>query len=31
LHNDKTIGLIRVLSGKPSLEPYLDTIQLKVV
>ncbi|KAA5545735.1 hypothetical protein [Adhaeribacter rhizoryzae] len=31
LHNDQTVGLIRVLTGKPSLEPYLDTIQLKVV
>jgi len=31
LHNLQTIGLIRVLSGKLSLEPYLETIHLKVV
>jgi hypothetical protein len=31
LHNLHTIGLIRVLNGKPSLEPYLETIHLKVV
>jgi len=31
LHNLETIGLIRVLTGKPSLEPYLETIHLKVV
>lgn len=30
LHND-AVGLIRVLTGKPSLEPYLETIQLKEV
>ncbi len=31
LHNDDTVGLIRVLTGRPNLEPYLGTIKLKEV
>lgn len=31
LHNDEMVGLIRVLSGRPNLEPYLSTIRLKEV
>jgi hypothetical protein len=31
LHDRDNIGLIRVLSNKPNLDPYLETIRLKVV
>ncbi|WP_026461879.1 hypothetical protein [Adhaeribacter aquaticus] len=31
LNHMGTIGLIRVLNGKPNLDPYLDTIKLKVI
>jgi hypothetical protein len=31
LHDRGNIGLIRVLNSKPNLEPYLETIRLKVV
>lgn len=31
LHDHDNIGLIRVLNNKPNLEPYLETIRLKVV